>query len=158
MTSTSPVPEIPQFKSETLEEKPLPPNVLAYVYFDEKYEGGSTRRVELDNDYIKSQHIPNAITSRMMGLDGHRQNVIDEDDEYHRPILDIDLPVMLIPSSTPDHYHLYIDAPMKWGAYKKLLSALSGAGIIEEGYYKASVSRRASYLRLPGVKKGDEYI
>lgn len=146
-------PEIPQFYSQTREENPLPGQVTAYVYFDEQYEGGTTRRKELDTPYMIGEYTPNAITSRMLGPDGSRQNVFDRDDEYHRPILDIDFPAMLIPSSTEGHFHLYLDRPMKWKVYKKLLQALAEVGIIEPGYAGASIERRASYLRLPGVPK-----
>ena len=149
-------PEIPQFYSQTRAVDPLPGNVTARVYFDESYEGGSTRREELDTPYLIEKYEPNAITSRMFGLDGRRQNVWEKDDEYHRPILDIDFPAMLIPSSTEGHFHLYLDRPIKWGVYKKLLLALSEAGIIEEGYAKASIARQASYLRLPGIPKDAE--
>lgn len=71
----------------------------------------------------------------------------------HTPMLDLDVEAYLIPSSTPGHSHLYIEKPMSWRKYKKLLKALSQAGIVEEGYYKASVARGYSALRLRGVKK-----
>jgi hypothetical protein len=148
-------PQIPKFYSETLSNKPLPPNITAHVYFDKNYEGGSTRRILLDTPTLRSKYTPNAITSEMLGLNGYRQNPYDRDDVYHRPILDIDFPAMLIPSSTEGHYHLYLDLPMKWSAYEKLLSALAAAGIIEKGYYRASVERKATFLRLPGVPKDD---
>lgn len=73
----------------------------------------------------------------------------------HAVAVDIDLPAKLVPSSTPDHYHLYIDKEMSWKQYKKLLRAMVKAGIVEKGYYKASVRYKASYLRLPWVKKSE---
>lgn len=74
----------------------------------------------------------------------------------HRPILDIDLPAALIPSSTPGHYHLYIDKPMEWDRYEDLLDALSAVGIIEEGYASASCDREYTSVRLPWIKKSKE--
>ena len=71
----------------------------------------------------------------------------------HTPILDIDIHAALIQSSTKGHYHLYIDSPLTWRKYKRLLRALKRAGIIEPGYYKASVYRKATDLRLPWVRK-----
>lgn len=71
----------------------------------------------------------------------------------HSPALDIDVPAWLIPSSTPGHSHLYIDAPMTWWTYKRLLKALAAAGIIEKGYLKASLKRGRTDLRVPWLKK-----
>lgn len=75
-------------------------------------------------------------------------------DGKHRPALDIDVPVRVIPSSTGDHWHLYfptveLDAEQYW----KLLDALVEAGIVGYGFAYHSKRRGASWLRLPGVKK-----
>ena len=71
----------------------------------------------------------------------------------HRPVLDIDIPAALIPSSTPGHAHLYIDKPMTLTQYENLLWALVEAGIIEGGYANASSARGYTSVRLPWVKK-----
>lgn len=73
----------------------------------------------------------------------------------HILAIDVDLPTTLVESSTPGHYHLYIDHEMPWYTYKNLLAALADAGIIEYGYYEASIERGHSDLRLPWVKKGE---
>lgn len=73
--------------------------------------------------------------------------------ELHRPVLDIDIPAALIPSSTPGHSHLYIDRLLSWPQYEKLLAALADAGIIERGYYDTAVKRKATFVRLPWIKK-----
>lgn len=75
--------------------------------------------------------------------------------EFHRPVLDIDFPAKLVPSSTPGRFHLYLDKPMSWAAYEKLLTALADAGIVERGYVRASIERGATFVRLPWIKKGD---
>jgi hypothetical protein len=72
----------------------------------------------------------------------------------HTAMLDIDIPAALLPSSTYGHFHLYIDQPMTWRKYKRFLRGAMKAGIIEKGFYRASVRRKHSALRLPGVKKG----
>lgn len=72
---------------------------------------------------------------------------------WHAPALDIDAPVHLLASSTPGHYHLYIDVPMRWGQYKRLLRALCKAGVISDSYYKIAIAHRATHLRKPGVRK-----
>lgn len=71
----------------------------------------------------------------------------------HAPVLDIDMPAYLIPSSTPGHSHLYIDHPMSWRAYKQLLKALAKAGILEKGYVKASIRRKHTAVRVPWRQK-----
>ncbi len=75
------------------------------------------------------------------------------DSDLHAPAIDLDIPAYLIPSSTPGHSHLYIDAEISWEKYERLLFAMADAGIIEEGYYLASVARHGSFLRRPGVLK-----
>jgi hypothetical protein len=75
-------------------------------------------------------------------------------DGKHRPAIDVDVPVRLIPSSTPDHWHLYFPTvELDPDAYFELLDALAKAGIIGAGFAHHSRRRGASWLRLPGVKK-----
>lgn len=64
----------------------------------------------------------------------------------HYPAIDIDLPCRLVESETPGHFHLYIDFPVTWRQYKNILHHLADAGIIEWGYYEASVKRGATFL------------
>lgn len=77
---------------------------------------------------------------------------------HHALVLDIDMPTWLMPSTTPGHYHLYIDVPggiphEKWTA---LMVALRDAGVIEHGYMGASLDRGWSCVRLPWVAKGGD--
>ena len=76
----------------------------------------------------------------------------------HKPVLDIDMPVRVEPSSTPGHFHLYIDRAMYWDQLRQLLDALHAAGILEKGYVEASKRRRYTAVRLPGVTKGDDVV
>jgi hypothetical protein len=73
--------------------------------------------------------------------------------DMHKPCIDVDLPVRVYPSSTLGHFHLYIDKEMTWWNYRRLLRALVKAGIVERGFYKASLSRKATHLRLPWIRK-----
>lgn len=73
--------------------------------------------------------------------------------ERHAVLLDLDVPAVIIPSSTEGHGHLYIDVDCSWGNYRNLLDALARCGVIESGYAQASKRKGASYLRLPWVKK-----
>lgn len=71
----------------------------------------------------------------------------------HAPVLDFDIPAALIPSSTPGHSHLYINHPMTWRQYKRVLKAMGKAGILEKGYVEASLMRMHSAVRVPWLKK-----
>jgi hypothetical protein len=71
----------------------------------------------------------------------------------HAPAIDLDVPSHLVASSTPGHFHLYIDKPMPWSKYRKLLEVLRECDLIEEGFLRSSLDRRQSYLRLPHIKK-----
>lgn len=74
-------------------------------------------------------------------------------DGMHRPILDIDFPVHVVPSSTEGHFHLYLDKPMDFDAYQELLKALARAGIIESKYASVSLARGYTSVRLPWIRK-----
>lgn len=71
----------------------------------------------------------------------------------HAPAIDLDIPVQLIASSTPGHFHLYIDKEISWDRYEDLLRAFVKAGLVEEGYFRQAQRFKQSFLRLPSVKK-----
>lgn len=71
-------------------------------------------------------------------------------DGLHAPVLDIDFSAELIPSTTPGHFHLYLDKKMTWEKYSQLLEALYEAGIIQRGFYDMSLDRKQSMVLLPG--------
>lgn len=109
-----------------------------------------TRKVEqLRNDasYDSGHELPESAD------DAEVVSSLDLDAYLHRPVLDIDFPAALIPSSTPGHHHLYIDKPMTLKQYENLIWALVDAGIIESGYASASTERGYTSVRLPWVKK-----
>ncbi len=81
------------------------------------------------------------------------EQIAPSDFQMHRPILDIDFAAELIPSSTEGHFHLYLDKPMTWKQYRKLLGVLAEVGVIEHGYAQASIERGYSSTRLPWIKK-----
>ncbi len=74
---------------------------------------------------------------------------------FHKPVLDIDFPAVLIPSSTVGHFHLYLDKIVSWENYVELLTALAKCDIIEQGYANVSIERGHTAVRLPWVKKPD---
>ncbi len=78
------------------------------------------------------------------------------DSDMHMPVIDIDLPCMLVPSSKPGHFHLYINRAMTWSKYVAILEALEAAGVIQEGYLHHSKRRGYTTVRYPGVTKQNE--
>jgi len=74
-------------------------------------------------------------------------------DGRHAPVLDLDLPHRLVPSTTEGHSHLYLDVAMSWRRYKRLLKALAKAGVLEPGFVEASLYRRHTAARMPWVRK-----
>jgi hypothetical protein len=116
-------------------------NVEVFTDSEGQYEPANTKR-----EPVASVDAANAITSRtkasLMAPAG-----------VHKAVLDIDFPATLIPSSTPGHYHLYIDKEMSWEAYTGLLRAMFFAGLLQEGYVTTSIERGYSAVRLPWIKK-----
>lgn len=75
-------------------------------------------------------------------------------DGLHRPVLDIDFDARLVPSSTPGHFHLYLDGlALDWERYERLLEALTAAGVIGEGNLHWAKVRGETLVRLPHVRK-----
>lgn len=74
--------------------------------------------------------------------------------QMHMPVIDIDFDAELVPSKTPGHYHLYLQRAITWHQYLVVLQALSQAGLIEHGYYQASVARGQTFVRTAPLKEG----
>jgi hypothetical protein len=115
------------------QEIPLSGQVLVVAELDGSYDAERTITVDVGE--------ANLITSRVAGT------------ELHKPVLDIDLPATLLPSSTPGHFHLLIDHEMPWNTFVELLEALVKAGLVEPGYVNASLERGYTAVRLPWVRK-----
>jgi len=109
-------------------------------------------RVDLDGEYGEGDN-ERVITSSVDGATLVTSYVDAPGEQLHRPIVDLDLPAALVPSSTPGHFHLYIDKPMSWAKYAALLEAFEAAGLIETGYLFASLERGHTAVRLPWIKK-----
>lgn len=71
----------------------------------------------------------------------------------HAPAIDLDLPAVLVPTSTFGHSHLYLDHEMCWDHYRRLLEVMVEAGLVETGFYESAIRRGTTLLRLPGVSK-----
>ena len=116
---------------------------------DEAYEIGTDREVaDLEKANVVSSQIK--MTETLEGMIGKK----------HVVAIDLDIPAYLVPSSTRDHGHLYIDVPggIPHEDYMELLDVLAKCRIIEPGYAEVSKKRGHSDLRLPWVKKEDQKV
>ena len=74
----------------------------------------------------------------------------------HMIMFDVDIPMVVIPSTTPGHNHVYFpNTHVSKETLFNLLDALASAGIVERGYAEASKARGFTVLRLPWVRKTD---
>jgi hypothetical protein len=71
----------------------------------------------------------------------------------HMPVIDCDFGIQAVASTTPGHYHLYIDQELTWDQYKALLDGFLKAGLIQDGWYRNAMKDKRSYVRLPHIKK-----
>ena len=121
---------------------------LRYIDFNRQRESMSEDEYEEAGDGIEVSELNEATVicsdTRMNG--------------WHKPVIDFDLPIEVIPSSTEGHGHLYIDKRLSWSDYVKLLEVLVEVGLVEEGYLNASVARGYTAVRLPWIMKGQEEL
>lgn len=82
-----------------------------------------------------------------------REQPHEADDGIHWPVLDLDMPCHLIPSTHEGHFHLVIEHPMEWDDYVRLLRALVTAGLLEPWFVNKSIERGYTAIRRPGVLK-----
>lgn len=129
------------------------------------FEGRTFRKAKFTDDYwdgsarIHEPRVPlaeaNVVCSDVQG-EGHScpaPNCDHQSHIEHKPVIDIDVRLSVIPSSTRGHFHLYINHPVEWDAYCNLLDALVECWIVEEGYARTSKSRGYTAVRLPWVRK-----
>ena len=75
---------------------------------------------------------------------------------FHQPVIDLDFPAHLEPSTTKGHFHLYLNKDVKWEPFLKVLEAMKDAGLVEEGFYEMTKRRGQAFVRRPGVHKKPE--
>ena len=97
---------------------------------------------------------------KMMGTahelaDLNKANLVSSEvrPDVHMPVIDCDFGIQAVASTTPGHYHLYIDQELTWDQYKALLDGFYKAGLIQAGWYNNALKEMRSYVRLPHVKK-----
>jgi hypothetical protein len=77
-------------------------------------------------------------------------------DGKQMPILDLDFPHHIEPSTTPGHSHLYLDVKMSKLQWAILMWALYNAGVVELGFFVWSIRRGGNFVRIPGTSKGTD--
>lgn len=118
------------------------------------------RAVQLDTDSSDAiREIVLAETPPTIGVQVDQANIAIStsaiDSTWHYPLIDFDIPVHLVPSSTEGHSHLYIDRALTWQQYRNLLSALEVAGLVGTGTVEAAMIRGYTALRLPWIRKSE---
>lgn len=78
--------------------------------------------------------------------------------DKHRPVIDLDMPHVYVPSTTPGHGHLYINnVVLDDMQHYLLIQTLVQLGIIGQGSRVQLDAHGLSLTRPPHVKKKDEY-
>ncbi len=75
------------------------------------------------------------------------------EDGRHAPVIDLDFPIKIVPSSTNGHYHLYLEKPITWKQYRSLLRGFYKSGLIEWTAYIRGIQRGQTFVRKPGIAK-----
>jgi hypothetical protein len=115
--------------------------------FKVKHFGASSQdpsRLDREAVHVSEAHVVSSLIRKGLPSEGR-----------HVVVLDIDHHAWLVKSSTPGHFHLYIDVPggIKWEKYNALMHVMRDCGILEPGYVSASQERGHSDVRLPWIKK-----
>lgn len=96
----------------------------------------------LDEDHLLEGREVNVVSSKIVGKN------------RHKILLDLDFDAALIPTSTPGHFHLYIDKTLTPTEYEEFLNVCLSIGLIAGGNMNQWNNHQKQYLRLPHVRKG----
>jgi len=107
-----------------------------------------------DSEQIETDNVAKIITDNPPLIDANSVGSLHRPSYQHKPVLDLDMDVLVVPSSTRGHHHLYIDKLMPWRDYSLLMNVLAHVGILQPGYVSASHHRVESFLRTPWIRKG----
>lgn len=127
----------------------LPHQMLRYgvMWVDDDYgPGWQVRTRDLTTNAAEAELISSRLTGHRPPWDPHPARK-----DIHAPALDIDnVPVALVPApGDPDGQHLYLDLPLTWGQYRRLLRALARAGVVDKAWVKQSIRAKQSLLTPP---------
>ncbi len=69
------------------------------------------------------------------------------------PFIDFAVPVKLVPSSSKNHFHVYLDVEMSWEEYQKLLEEMLDLGLLGADWVKMAIKQKMTTLIRPGLTK-----
>lgn len=125
--------------------------------FDENFDIGRRIGISVDEagmpkdaESLRDIDLVTSLADIGRGGVGHTDNMYST---QHYPVIDIDIPIKVVPSSTPGHSHLYINTMLSYREYYKLLTVLAELGIVEWGYLYVFEQRGYSAVRPPWIKK-----
>lgn len=99
---------------------------------------------------VGDRHAATLVTSTFTGPQ------VDANGGYlHQPLFDIDIPIekVRVLESASGNSHLYINKPMTWEDYIKLMRVMVEVGLLQHGWVEKSIKQGCGRLRLPGVPK-----
>lgn len=87
-----------------------------------------------------------------------RANLVSSlsDDGKQYPIIDLDIPHHIRPSSREGHSHLYLDVPVSKPRWVALMWGLYMAGVIDKGFFWWSLRRGQNFARINSTKSEEE--
>jgi hypothetical protein len=140
------------------------PDVRITPTIDSKYAAMTGRKMFLQTHLEDYDQAPNQGLNRShprlipyKADDSHlgEANLISSEvgPNVHMPVIDCDFPINTVASSTPGHFHLYIDKEMTWQQYKALLDGMLNAGLIQKAWYENAMDHQRTYVRMPHVRK-----
>lgn len=138
------------------------PTRLAYYnpWLDPRYNSAVVHVRHSGRTTIRSSHPADDGSVRggplLVPDDDHPANLVSSlcSDGYHRPALDIDVPMVVLPSSSKGHHHVYFPTVVLDDARMALLlSTLEVCGILSPSHVAAVRDRGQTLLRPPHVRK-----
>lgn len=125
---------------------------------DSLYAANTGRKMYLQRDMDDYDEHGRTHRSTPHPMPLERANLISSEVEpdTHMPVIDLDFPARIIPSSTDGHGHLYIDQEITWEQYLALLEGFQKAGLIQDAWLASAKQDKRSYVRLPHVFKKEQ--
>lgn len=72
-----------------------------------------------------------------------------EGSKLHLPVLDVDDTSVVVPSTTPGHFHILAPKPLSWRKYKKLLYLCAEAGIVDREWSSKAIRAKKGRVHQP---------
>lgn len=125
------------------------------INIDSLYAAGTGRKMYLQRDIDEYDQARTTHTTTPYEMPLEKANLISSEiaPDRHMPVIDLDFPARIIPSSTQGHGHLYIDTEITWPQYVALLTGFHRAGLIQTAWLTNALADQRTYVRLPHVSK-----